>query len=202
MNRIRNAVQVLSPDIDKPAIEKLTSMLSKLEDQLQQWIDCLPPTLQFYPPLQSQPPPDEHELVRLVRERYVEARELLCRPFLYLCIHAGIDPGVEELYGKNASEALLLAVYRIQTENPFFRHSGSWGSCRIRFNHALCLVAAFRAKSNGIKSASYISLPVGWADSVRSVIERLKIWSEEGAGIKELSLLLEWLMEDKTWTPA
>jgi hypothetical protein len=91
-------------------------------------------------------------------------------------------------------------VYRIETENPFFRHSGSWGSCRIRFNHALCLIAAFRAKSNDTNSAAYISLPPTWADSVFSVIERLNIWSEEGAGIRELGLILEWLMEDETWT--
>lgn len=87
MNRIRNAIRILSPDVDTPVIEYLTFILSKLEGQLQQWIDCLPASLKFSLPLTSQPPADEHELVRLVRECYVEARELLCCPFLYLCIH-------------------------------------------------------------------------------------------------------------------
>jgi hypothetical protein len=100
------------------------------------------------------------------------------------------------LYGVKASEALLLAVYRIQTEVPFFRHPGSWGACRVRFNHALCLIAGFRAKLTQHPSAEYVNIPPDWADCVRVVIERLKIWGEEGGGIKELCVLLEWLMHD------
>ncbi|KAL7785440.1 hypothetical protein V8C43DRAFT_317729 [Trichoderma afarasin] len=197
MNRIRNAIRILSPDVDTPVIEHLTFTLSKLEGQLQQWIDCLPASLKFSLPLTSQPPADEHELVRLVRERYVEARELLCRPFLYLCIHVPLEHRLIQPYGKRASEALQLAVYRIQTENPFFRHPGSWGSCRIRFNHALCLIAAIRAKARGVEAAAHITIPPTSVDSIHVVIERLQVWSEEGAGTGELSLLLEWLMQSE-----
>lgn len=132
--------------------------------------------------------------MKLSRERYVEVRELLCRAYLYLCIHVPLDPGMAALYGVKASEALLLAVYRIQTEVPFFRHPGSWGACRVRFNHALCLIAGFRAKLTQRPSAEYVTIPPDWADCVRVVIERLKIWGQEGGGIKELSVLLEWLM--------
>ncbi|KAL6822573.1 hypothetical protein J3E69DRAFT_337485 [Trichoderma sp. SZMC 28015] len=197
MNRIRNAIRILSPDVETPVIEHLTFTLSKLEGQLQQWIDCLTASLKFSLPLTSQPPADEHELVRLVRERYVEARELLCRPFLYLCIHVPLEHRLIQPYGKRASEALQLAVYRIQTENPFFRHPGSWGSCRIRFNHALCLIAAIRAKARGVEAAAHINIPPTSVDSIHAVIERLQVWSEEGAGTGELSLLLEWLMQSE-----
>ncbi|CAG8052384.1 unnamed protein product [Penicillium nalgiovense] len=193
LNRARNAVRVLSPDIDPPTIKTLAETLTQLEGQLQQWVDCLPPTLQFNMPLESAPGP-EGELMKLSRERYVEVRELLCRAYLYLCIHVPLDPGMAALYGVKASEALHLAVYRIQTEVPFFRHPGSWGACRVRFNHALCLIAGFRAKLTQRSSAEYVTIPPDWADCVRVVIERLKIWGEEGGGIKELSVLLEWLM--------
>lgn len=132
--------------------------------------------------------------MKLARERYVEVRELLCRAYLYLCCHAQLDLELAPLYGAKASEALLLAVYRIQTEVQFFRHPGSWGACRVRFNHALCLIAGFRAKMKEVPSAEYVSIPPAWAECVRVVIERLKIWGEEGGGIKELSTLLEWLM--------
>jgi hypothetical protein len=174
---------------------RLVSALADLEHQLQHWLDCLPPLLSFTPPLISLPTSDEPELVRLVRERYVEARELLCRAFLYLCVHVPLEREFVETYGQKASESLLLAVYRLETENPFFRHPGSWGSCRIRFNHALCLIAAARAKSQGLQSARHVVLPDEWMPSVRRVLERLKLWSEEGAGIRELSLILEWLMQ-------
>ncbi|GLI73535.1 hypothetical protein PoHVEF18_001753 [Penicillium ochrochloron] len=194
LNRARNAVRVLSPDIDLPTIKVLAETLTQLEGQLQQWVDCLPHTLRFNMPLESAPGPKESELMKLSRERYVEVRELLCRAYLYLCIHVPLDPGMAALYGVKASEALLLAVYRIQTEVPFFRHPGSWGACRVRFNHALCLIAGFRAKLTHRPSAEYVTVPPDWADCVRVVIERLKIWGEEGGGIKELSVLLEWLM--------
>lgn len=194
LNRVRNAVRVLSPDIDLPTIKVLAETLTQLEGQLQQWVDCLPPTLRFNMPLSSAPVPKEGELMKLSRERYVEVRELLCRAYLYLCIHVPLDPGMAALYGVKASEALRLAVYRIQTEMPFFRHPGSWGACRVRFNHALCLIAGFRAKLTQRPSAEYVSIPPDWADCVRVVIERLKVWGEEGGGIKELSVLLEWLM--------
>ncbi|KAJ5776239.1 uncharacterized protein N7511_001250 [Penicillium nucicola] len=194
LNRARNAVRVLSPDIDLPTIKILAETLIQLEGQLQQWVDCLPPTLRFNNPFDSAPRPHESELMKLSRERYVEVRELLCRAYLYLCIHVPLDPRMAALYGVKASEALHLAVYRIQTEVPFFRHPGSWGACRVRFNHALCLIAGFRAKRMQRPSAEYVSIPPDWADCVRVVIERLKIWGEEGGGIKELSVLLEWLM--------
>ncbi|KAL4997910.1 hypothetical protein BDV10DRAFT_79576 [Aspergillus recurvatus] len=194
LNRVRNTVRVLSPSLDIPAIKQLSGTLSHLEDQLHQWVICLPPALRFNMPLESRPPPKEPELVKLVRERYVEVRELLCRAYLYLCIHTPLDRELAAFYGTKATESLLLAVYRIQNEVPFFRHPGSWGACRVRFNHALCLIAAFRAKTDEIPSAEYVSLPVNWASYVRVVIERLKIWGHEGGGIKELSFLLEWLM--------
>lgn len=194
LNRARNAVRVLSPDIELPTIKVLADTLTQLEGQLQQWVDCLPHTLRFNMPLESAPRQNEGELMKLARERYVEVRELLCRAYLYLCIHVPLDPALAALYGVKASEALLLAVYRIQTEVPFFRHPGSWGACRVRFNHALCLIAGFRAKMKQLPSAEYVSIPPAWADCVRVVIERLKIWGEEGGGLKELSVLLEWLL--------
>ncbi|CAI7622330.1 unnamed protein product [Penicillium pancosmium] len=196
LNRARNAVRVLSPDIDLPTIKILAETLTQLEGQLQQWVDCLPHTLRFNMPLESAVRSKEGELMKLSRERYVEVRELLCRAYLYLCIHVPLEPGMAGLYGAKASEALLLAVYRIQTEVPFFRHPGSWGACRVRFNHALCLIAGFRAKLTHRSSADYVNIPPDWTDCVRVVIERLKIWGEEGGGIKELGMLLEWLMHD------
>ncbi|KAL4787305.1 glycosyl hydrolase family 3 N terminal domain-containing protein [Aspergillus varians] len=194
LNRVRNTVRVLSPSLDITSIKQLSGTLSHLEEQLHQWVICLPPALRFNMPLESHPPPNEPELVKLVRERYVEVRELLCRAYLYLCIHTSLDRDLAALYGTKATESLLLAVYRIQNEVPFFRHPGSWGACRVRFNHALCLIAAFRAKVDDITSAEYVSLPACWAKCVQIVIDRLKIWGQEGGGIKELSILLDWLM--------
>ena len=195
LNRIRNAATLLSPTIDASTANELDDILQKLENQLQQWLDCLPPALRFHVPPDSRPPPNEPELVKLVRERYVEVRELLCRAYLYMCLHGGkrLTSSQAEAFGAHASAGLRLSIYRIQTENPFFRHPGSWGACRVRFNHALCLIAATRGKNAGVESAVHIVVPPTWRESVSMVQHRLETWSDQGAGIGELSMLLNWL---------
>jgi hypothetical protein len=197
LNRIRNAATLLSPTMDSSTATDLADTLQKLEHQLQQWLDCLPPALRFRVPPDTWPPPNEPELIKLVRERYVEVRELLCRAYLYMCLHGGkrLTPSQAETFGAHASAGLRLSVYRIQTENPFFRHPGSWGACRVRFNHALCLIAATRGKSAGSESAAYIVVPPGWRECVNMVQHRLETWSDQGAGIGELSMLLTWLVK-------
>lgn len=147
LNRIRNSLGSLNPRMSTPDIQKFSQALVKHEHQLQRWVECLPVALQFAMPLRLEPPSEEPELVQLLRERYTQAYELLRRPYLYLCLHAHLDPELLEISTQRANDCLQLAVYRLRTERPFYRHPGSWGSCRIRFNHALCLVAAAKAKS-------------------------------------------------------
>lgn len=196
LNRTRGAATLLSPIIDTFTAARLADTLQKLGDQLQQWLDCLPLALRFQIPPHCWPPKDEPELVKLMRERYVEVRELLCRGYLYMCLHGGIrlTQSQAEIFGAHASAGLQLSIYRIQTENPFFRHPGSWGACRVRFNHALCLIAAVRAKQAGIESAVHVIVPASWRDCVTMVRHRLDIWSDQGGGIKELGMLLDWLL--------
>lgn len=197
LNRTRSAAAMLSPTVDSLTASQLADTLQKLEGQLQQWLDCLPSALQFNIPPDSRPPPDEPELVKLMRERYAEVRELLCRAYLYMCLHGGmrLTRSQAETFGAHASLGLKLSIYRIQTENPFFRHPGSWGACRVRFNHALCLIAAYRGKQAGIESAAHVVVPPLWRECVGLVQERLNIWSDQGGGVRELGMLLDWLME-------
>lgn len=197
LNRTRNAATMLSPTIDSLTAAQLADTLQKLEGQLQQWLDCLPPALRFHIPPDSRPPPDEPELVKLMRERYAEVRELLCRAYLYMCLHGGmrLTRSQAETFGAHASLGLRLSVYRIQTENPFFRHPGSWGACRVRFNHALSLIAAFRGKQAGVESAAHVIVPPMWRECVDMVQERLETWGDQGGGIRELAVLLDWLMK-------
>ncbi|KAL7783603.1 hypothetical protein V8C37DRAFT_397002 [Trichoderma ceciliae] len=197
LNRARSAATMLSSTIDSFTASQLADTLQKLEGQLQQWLDCLPPALRFHLPPDLRPPPDEPELVKLMRERYAEVRELLCRAYLYMCLHGGmrLTRSQAETFGAHASMGLELSVYRIQTENPFFRHPGSWGACRVRFNHALCLIAAFRGKQAGIESAVHVIVPPMWRECVTMVQERLEIWSDQGGGVRELAILLGWLMK-------
>ncbi|KAL7894290.1 hypothetical protein HDV63DRAFT_396774 [Trichoderma sp. SZMC 28014] len=197
LNRTRSAAAMLSPTVDSHTASQLADTLQKLEGQLQQWLDCLPSALQFNIPPDSRPPPDEPELVKLMRERYAEVRELLCRAYLYMCLHGGmrLTRSQAETFGAHASLGLRLSIYRIQTENPFFRHPGSWGACRVRFNHALCLIAAYRGKQAGIESAAHVVVPPLWRECVGLVQERLHVWSDQGGGIRELGTILDWLLE-------
>lgn len=150
----------------------------------------------FNIPPDSWPQLDEPQLVKLMRERYVEVRELLFRAFLYMCLHGGNRLTHEQAraYGAKASAGLRLSVYRVQAEKPFFRHSGSWIACRVRFNQALCLIAAARGQELGLQSAAYIVVPPTWRECVGMVQDRLETWKDQGAGISELAHLLSWLV--------
>ncbi|EMR68568.1 putative tpa: zn 2cys6 transcription factor protein [Eutypa lata UCREL1] len=197
LNRARHTASQLSPGIDSVTATHISESIHHLEDQLQQWLECLPPALQFNLPPDLLPSPHEPELVKLMRERYVEAREFLYRVFLYICLHGGdrLTHAQVIAYSAKATAGLRLSVYRIQTEKPFFRHMGSWIACRVRFNQALCLVAAARGKELGMESARYVLVPPAWRECVGAVRDRLEIWSDEGAGIPELTTLLNWLLE-------
>ncbi|KAK8130498.1 glycosyl hydrolase [Apiospora kogelbergensis] len=198
LNRVRHQAARLRPDISTHQASSIANSINHLEAQLQRWVECVPPGLQFYLPPDSQPPLDEPELVKLLRERYVEVRELLCRVFLYICIHAGgcLTPAQAQAYGAQASAGLQLSIYRIQTERPFFRHVGSWIACRVRFNQALCLIAAVRAKERlDFASAAHIVVPGEWRDCVRTVRDRLEVWKDQGASVPEMVRILDQLIE-------
>jgi hypothetical protein len=196
LNRTRHAAAGLSSTIDSVSASQVTDTLHQLEDQLQQWLECLPPALYFNVPPDSWPAPDETELIKLMRERYVEVRELLCRAYLYLCLHGGkrLTQAQMQMYGAEASAGLRLSIYRIRTEKPFYRHAGSWIACRVRFTQALCLIAAARGKENGVESALYVDVPSDWLECVNMVQERLETWSDQGGGIAEMASLIKWLV--------
>ena len=196
LNRARHAATTLSQNIDSLTATRLADTLHELEGQLQRWLECLPPTLRFHVPPDTWPAADEPELVKLMRERYVETRELLYRVFLYICLHGGtrLTHTQAKTYGAKASAGLCLSVYRVQTEKPFFRHAGSWIGCRVRFNQALCLLAAVRGKEMGMESAAYIVVPPTWRECVGLVRDRLETWSDQGGGVAELAMLLNWLL--------
>ncbi|CAI6094214.1 unnamed protein product [Clonostachys chloroleuca] len=196
LNRARNAATKLSPNLDSSGARMVAEKFTQLEEQLQRWLECLPPCLYFNLPPDSLPSEAEPELVKLMRERYVEVRELLCRAFLYICIHdhaTQLTIPQMRLYGAKASLGLRLNAYRIETEKPFYRHCGSWIACRVRFNHALCLLAAARAKNLDAESTKYIEIPINWRDYVIKVKDRLDTWSDQGGGIEQLSVTLSWL---------
>lgn len=197
LNRARHAATMLTPNIDSYTASRVADTLQQLEDQLQQWLECLPPALRFNIPPEAWPMPDEPELVKLMRERYVEARELLYRIFLYICLHGGtrLTHTQAKTYGAKASAGLQLSIYRIHTEKPFFRHAGSWIACRVRFNQALCLIAAVRGREMGVESASYLVVPPSWRECVGMVRDRLETWSDQGGGVGELAILLAWLIK-------
>jgi hypothetical protein len=198
LNRIRHAATALNPNMDSDTVVSVAENITQLEEQLQQWLICLPSCLQFRLPPDDPPAAEEPELVKLMRERYAEVLEVLCRAFLYICIHAPACLSADQArdYGARASTGLRLNIYRVQTERPYYRHAGSWIGCRVRFNQALCLLAAVRAKAAGIASAAHIFVPADWEDCVNGVKERLETWTDEGGGVQQLSEILVWLTQE------
>lgn len=71
---------------------------------------------------------------------------------------------------------------------------GSWIACRVRCNQALCLVAAARGRERGLASAQGVTVPPAWRECVGAVRDRLAVWADQGAGVPELVVLLDWLL--------
>jgi hypothetical protein len=93
---MRNSLGSLHQTSSTHEIQSLTNELNKHEDSLQQWYDCLPPSLRFTSPHELEHPGQEDELVQLLQERYMQALELLRRPYLYLGLHLQMDARRED----------------------------------------------------------------------------------------------------------
>jgi hypothetical protein len=119
---------------------------------------------------------------------------------LYICLHGGSRLTTDQVrhFGAEATTGLRFNIYRVRTEKPFWRHGGSWIACRVRFNHALCLIAAARGKELGIASTLCLDLPPDWLECVSLAQQRLRVWSDQGGGIAEMAGLLDWLMSTPT----
>lgn len=153
--------------------------------QLDDWYHSLPSEISFPLPT-SRVGPEVDPPKRILRSRFLSIRELLCRPFVRICLNYTLNLP-QELIDEMASTASLglqYAAWRLQAVGSMNRlDHGLW--IWVRNNTACSMILIGAARSNRIPSlnaAARMWLPDDWHDDILSFLKGLEMYSNETRG--------------------
>lgn len=183
-NRIIHALHMEPPEVwlSTPS-KKLHRIAQELDSQIMQWIENLPYTL--YDDI-FQGPPDELQF--MLKLRFLDLRERIWRPFLFIVIHAEEKMAEDCNNLEYAARSLSLVFQFIENAAIKHRHHGSWYGARQCFTKALMVLAA--AKSGRI------ALRTDWLSFVKLVQTKLKYWEDESPDLRMARLTLSQILAD------
>lgn len=133
----------------------------------------------------------------MLQGRFLELRERVWRPFLYLVIHEPppppSGPGQGSLQNQStaktyAGKCLDLCIKSIHHVPSKHRHHGAWYGSRKLFTKALLLLAAVKSRK--------IVVPSEWRASVIAAMKGLKYWESEAPDLQEARLTLGSILRD------
>ncbi|KAL9567407.1 hypothetical protein ACKAV7_008482 [Fusarium commune] len=158
--------------------ERLRRIATELDAQVIQWSEHLP--LESVDDPASDETPDE--LHHLLRSRFLELRERIWRPFLFLAIHSDPATSSSPEIRDCAETALSLVFQSIENTAVKHRHHGSWYGARENFSKALLILAAMKS--------GRIPVGAGWEASLDMVQTQLEYWEVEAPdlGVARLAL--------------
>ncbi|KAL4968901.1 uncharacterized protein BDV14DRAFT_211388 [Aspergillus stella-maris] len=154
------------------SIHHLERLVKELDTQVVQWAENFPPIFQAKEN-HADESPITNELSFYLSARYLDIRERIWRPFLYLATHSSpSDPNLP-LYIHHANTALNLISKHIKntTTRIHHRHHGSWFAGRNLFTKGLLLLVATRCEN--------MVLPANWRELLEGCIEGLRFWEAE-----------------------
>lgn len=149
--------------------------VADFEQQAEQWIEGLPPSLDFRVP-QGPNARDLYDNLKFILEGHlIDCYEMMYWPFVTeVVLNSGRISPDHEIVGL-ARKALHYCVERIQrNEHGFFnRHHGTWLMLRSCTRSALVLIAARK------DPVLFHLLPRGWEQMVWKVAQMLSFWRNE-----------------------
>jgi hypothetical protein len=153
--------------------------------QLEDWYKSLPAEISFPPPSSSithEPNP----LKRILRGRYLCIRELLCRPFVRMCLNCtlGFSDGLIDEIASLASEGLQYCAWRLQAMCTTDRlDHGLWIWVRNNTTCSLILIGVAKSyKFPSLNAASRMWPPENWHEVIMSYLNGLEVFSKETRG--------------------
>ncbi|KAJ5389242.1 uncharacterized protein N7496_000310 [Penicillium cataractarum] len=153
--------------------------------QLEDWYKSLPSDISFPPP-SSSITFEPNQLIRILRSRYLCIRELLCRPFVRICLNSSLNLPAElvDEIASVASEGLQYCAWRLQAMCSMDRlDHGLWIWVRNNTACSLILIGAARSyKFPSLNAASRMWVPDNWHDVIMSFLNGLEIFSKETRG--------------------
>ncbi|KAL4941069.1 hypothetical protein BDV06DRAFT_229906 [Aspergillus oleicola] len=190
--RIANRViATLYPSTSNPEnwtqmpIHHLERLVIELDTQAIQWAENFPPIFQTRESTVGKESATTDELSYYLHARYLDIREHIWRPFLYLAAHSPpSDPNLP-IYTHHAGTCLDLVIKHIRytTTRIHNRHHGSWFAGRILFTKGLLLIVAARGGN--------LVLPRDWRSVLEVCIEGLRVWEAEARDLAVARGVLE-----------
>jgi hypothetical protein len=163
--------------------KRLQRLAEELDAQAMQWIEHVPYSLEGD---SYHCPPDE--LQWLLKTRFVDLRERIWRPFLFIVIHAERQEAEDPRNLKYAAASLAHVFQYIDMVTVKHRHHGSWYGARQCFTKALLVLAA--AKSGKI------ALREDWVSYIELVQNLLKYWEGESPDLRMARSALSTILAD------
>jgi hypothetical protein len=173
---------------EPPTEPKASSLLHNhkiFRSQLDAWHQSLPPQISFPPPTSTlEPEPDTFK--RILRARYLVILELLCRPFVRICLnhHLSLPDSLIDEIASVASYGLQCCVWRLQAVRtvPRLDH-GVWIWVRNSTACSMILLGAARSSLYPeLNGAARLWLPGNWRDDVLAFLNGMEMFSREPRG--------------------
>ncbi|KAL3451834.1 hypothetical protein BJX65DRAFT_266953, partial [Aspergillus insuetus] len=165
MNRITATLHPPNPEewANTP-VHHLQRIAEELDTQVAQWVDSLPPSSR----LSFENPVDE--LSYVLRARYLDLRDRIWRPFLYLAAHSSPQNPSLYIYARNASICLDMVCKQVQHCFIRHRHHGSWLAARGFYTKGLLVLLAAKSQN--------IAMPSSWMSVIDTCIAGLRYWED------------------------
>ncbi|KAL2830036.1 hypothetical protein BDW59DRAFT_29634 [Aspergillus cavernicola] len=177
-NRVTAALHPLDPEEwVKTPVHHLQRIAEELDAQVVQWAENFPPIVR----LSADDTADE--LSYYLHSRYLDLRERIWRPFLYLGAHSKPQDPNLLIYVRNAGLCLDMIFKHIHICFIRHRHHGSWFAGRSLFTKGLLVLVAARSPN--------IAMPANWMMAMDTCITGLRYWEDEAPDLRAARLTLQ-----------
>ncbi|KAH7232890.1 hypothetical protein BKA59DRAFT_487453 [Fusarium tricinctum] len=185
INRIVDAKIEISGCLSETQARSLLRSYEVFGSQLQDWYLSLPPEVSFPPP-DSTISPEANLYKRILRSRYLFIKELLCRPFIRLCLDCALElpTALNDEIFSIASLGLRYCVWRLKAVDRMNKlDHGLWIWIRNSTACSMILIGAARSLQFQSRTASgRLVLPQDWRETVVGFLHGLEKYSYETRG--------------------
>ncbi|SCO20539.1 uncharacterized protein FFE2_14637 [Fusarium fujikuroi] len=185
INRIVDAKVEISGCPTEAQANSLLRSYEVFGSQLQDWYLSLPPEISFPPP-DATISSESNIYKRILRSRYLFIKELLCRPFVRLCLNYDLKlpSALDDEIVSIASLGLQYCAWRLKAVDRMNKlDHGLWIWIRNSTACSMILIGAARSLQFQSGTASRrIVLPKSWRETVVSFLHGLEKYSHETRG--------------------
>lgn len=172
---------------DGPQVRALLRDYRVFKSQLEDWYQSLPVEISFPKPSLDEPVEASTQFFSsILRARYQAIRELICRPFMRLCLnyHMDLPDSLLNEIASIASLGLQNCILKLNpTINVVWRHQGGWIGIRNGVSCSMLLIGAARSnRFPGLNAATRMLVPDDWREVVTSFMGRVASFEDESQG--------------------